>query len=130
MSLKRTAILLAVSHANHHHTATNNSAWNSLTSGNINSHSNASDFYTAANFNHSNKSYNNQGMRAMRPGVGGFNGNVNVLLGGWVALLICLCYVYMLLSDQSKDDAVRCSENPGWRGKIVFRVESSGRLIN
>jgi hypothetical protein len=80
MSLKRTAVLLAVSHANHH--GSNNSAWNSLTSGTINSHSNASDFYTASNLNHSNKSYNNQGMRAMRQGVGGFHGNVNILLGG------------------------------------------------
>jgi hypothetical protein len=84
MSLKRTAILLAVSHSNHHQT-TNNSAWNSLASGNTNSHSaNASDFYTATNFNGNNsgKSYNNQGMRVMRPGVGGFHGNVNILLGG------------------------------------------------
>lgn len=83
MSLKRTAILLAVSHSNHYH-ATNSSGtvWNSLSSGNINSHSNATDFYTAANFDHSNKSYNNQGLRVMRPGVGGFHGNVNILLGG------------------------------------------------
>lgn len=84
MSLKRTAVLLPVSHLNHHH-STNNSAWISLTSGNTNSHtSNASDFYTATNFNgnYSSKSYNNQGMRVMRPGVGGFHGNVNILLGG------------------------------------------------
>lgn len=85
MSLKRTAILLAVSHSNHHQ-STNSSAWNSLASGGTNSHSsaNSSDFYTATNFNgnYSSKSYNNQGMRVMRPGVGGFHGNVNILLGG------------------------------------------------
>lgn len=84
MSLKRTAILLAVSHSNHHQSTTNNSAWNSIASGNTHSLANASDFYTATNFNgnYSSKSYNNQGMRVMRPGVGGFHGNVNILLGG------------------------------------------------
>jgi hypothetical protein len=88
MSLKRTAILLAVSQNNHHHAATNNSVWNSLTSSGSghsigSSSSNSTDFYTATNFNYtSNKSYNNQGMRVMRPGVGGFHGNVNILLGG------------------------------------------------
>ena len=80
MSLKRTAILLAVSHANH--PTTNHSVWNSLASGSSPQH-NSSDFYTATNFNGNySKNYNNQGMRVMRPGVGGFHGNVNILLGG------------------------------------------------
>ncbi|CRK96300.1 CLUMA_CG009719, isoform A [Clunio marinus] len=96
MSLKRTAILLAVSHANQQQ-STNNTAWNSLASGNINSQYNATDFYTATNFNHSNKNFNNQGLRVMRPGVGGFHGNVNILLGGAmltvVTTIVCLiCY--------------------------------------
>ena len=81
MSLKRTAILLAVSHSNHHAANNSNNVWNSLSSS-TNSNSNATDFYTASNFNHSNKSYNNQGLRVMRPGASGFNGNVNILLGG------------------------------------------------
>lgn len=81
MSLKRTAIQLAVSHANHNHSSTP-SVWHSLSSGSPSSHSNATDFYTATNFNHTGKNYNNQGLRVMRPGVGGFHGNVNILLGG------------------------------------------------
>lgn len=87
MSLKRTAILLAVSHGNHNNSPSNHSSshvWNSLASGNSNSnpHSNSTDFYTATNFNHTSKGFSNQGMRVMRPGVGGFHGNVNILLGG------------------------------------------------
>jgi hypothetical protein len=80
MSLKRTGPL-AVSHTNH--PTANHSIWNSLASGGPIQH-NTTDFYTATNFNgnYSSKSYNNQGMRVMRPGVGGFHGNVNILLGG------------------------------------------------
>lgn len=85
MSLKRTAVLHAVSHSNQ--PTTNYSVWQSLASGGGSQQQqqhNASDFYTATNFNgnFSSKSYNNQGMRVMRPGVGGFHGNVNILLGG------------------------------------------------
>ena len=84
MSLKRTAILLAVSHANHHQSNNGSTAWSSLSGGGGGggSHSNATDFYTATNPSHNNKSYNNQGMRVTRPGGGGFHGNVNILLGG------------------------------------------------
>lgn len=84
MSQKRTPIQLAVAHATESSNSANN-AWSSLSSANANSnpHSNSTDFYTATNFNHTNnKGFSNQGMRAMRPGVGGFHGNVNILLGG------------------------------------------------
>lgn len=74
MSLKRTAILLAVSHSNHHASNNSSNIGNSLSSGGSSSHSNATDFYA-------NKSYNNQSQRVLK-GAGGFNGNVNILLGG------------------------------------------------
>lgn len=80
MSLKRTAILLAVSHSNHQTANNSGTVWNSLATGNSNA--NATDYYTATNFNSSSKNYNNQGLRVMRPGAGGFHGNVNILLGG------------------------------------------------
>lgn len=78
MSLKRTAILLAVSQSNHNH-STSNTAWHSLASGGgASTQFNATEYYTATD---NNRNYN-QGLRVMRPGVGGFHGNVNILLGG------------------------------------------------
>lgn len=76
--MKRTGGQSTISHPS----KPDNTLWSTLASGAM--QHNTTDFYTATNFNgnYSSKSYNNQGMRAMRPGVGGFHGNVNILLGG------------------------------------------------
>ncbi|CAO1352672.1 unnamed protein product [Diamesa serratosioi] len=94
MSLKRIAVVMAAATASHNHNK--NNTWMSLTSGTTTTHVNHTDLYSHTNHNYtSGKSYNNQGLRVMRPG--GPGGNVNILLGGAmlsvVTTIVCLiCY--------------------------------------